>query len=333
MVEPVKIIAEAEINHNGDVELAKKMVAAARRCQADFVKFQCFVADSFIAPGSSFLPIFKQAELGFEDFVAIRDHAKKIGITMISTASDLDGLRMIVDLGLPIIKIGSTNITNFPLLKSVAETGKPVYLSTGATTLGEIETALNIVAQGTSDVTLFHCTALYPAADHLLNLRAITTMQAAFPGISIGYSDHSIGTVAAVAAVALGAQVLEKHFTLDHQLPGPDHHFSADPVALAAYVDAVRIAERMLGSPAKRPVKEERAVRLSGRRYVTAMCDIPKGTVIEPKMVRSRRIDVSNVDTANILGPEFENAVAGWRARHRIPSGSAFTWTDLEAGS
>ena len=331
MPEPVKVVAEAEINHNGDVDLAQNMVDAAHASGADSIKFQCFVVDSFIAPGSSFRSIFKQAELGLEDFRTIRNRARSRGIEMISTAADVDGLRMIVDLDLPIVKIGSTNITNYPLLKAIVETGKPVYLSTGASTLGEIETALDILSQSTSETTLFHCTVQYPAADDSLNLRAIRTMQAAFPGIPIGYSDHSIGSTAAVAAVALGAMVLEKHFTLDNNLPGPDHGFSTNPQDFADYVRAVRTTERMLGSARKAPSEAEKSSRIGGRRYLTAMSDIPKGAVIVPEMIRPRRIDVSTVDPASILGPECEQVVMGWRARRLIPQGSTLTWADLQA--
>lgn len=327
----VKIVAEAEINHNGSRDLALKLVDAAKACGADAVKFQCFVADSFIAPGSTFLQIFKDNELGLDDFRAIRDRAKEAGIEVFATAGDTDGLAMIVDLGLPIVKIGSTNITNHPLLRAVAETGKEVYLSTGAATLGEIEAALDALAAGGGKVTLFHCTVQYPAPADLLNLRAIPTMAAAFRSMAIGYSDHSRGVSAGVIATALGATVLEKHFTLDNELPGPDHSFSADPEAMTAYINAVREAERMLGSPIKAPVAEEQAIRVAGRRYITAMTDIAAGATIGPDMVRPRRINVPAVEPASLIGPEDQPAVIGRRARRDIASGGTLSWADLEA--
>lgn len=327
-----KIICEGEINHNGEVELAKKIVDGAKECGADFVKFQCFKADGFIAPGSGFLPIFKDNELSLEDFREIKAHSESVGITMISTASDMDGLDMIVDLDLPLIKIGSTNITNVPLLEGIAETKKPVYLSTGASTLGEIEAALEILSRGTSDITLFHCTVQYPSGDSVLNLRAMQTMQSTFPNTAVGYSDHSLGSVAAVAAVALGATVIEKHFTVDKTLPGPDHGFSADPAEFKELVDAVRRTDVMLGSAIKAPSAEEQAVRTSGRRYMTAMCDIAEGKTLEPEMIRPRRIDVSKVSPDGLIGPEMARTLEGWQAVRSIPSGAALTLNDVRPG-
>ena len=327
---PVTIIVEAEINHNGDVELAKKLVDAAKATGADMVKFQCFVTDSFIAPGSSFLPIFRENELSLGDFRQVRDHADKAGITMISTAGDLDGLAMIVDLDLPVIKVGSTNITHVSLLKAIAATGKPVYLSTGASTIEEIRSAMDILEKGGSgEITLFHCTVQYPAPDDVLNLRSLTTMMEAFPGAAIGYSDHSLGSIAAAAAVALGATVLEKHFTLDHDLPGPDHGFSADPQEFADYVHTIRSVETMLGSAEKEPTEAEQNVRLNGRRYLTAFADIAAGEAITQAMVRPRRIDASQVDPRTLLRPELEEQVVGAKAARDIAAGTAMTRDDV----
>lgn len=329
----VRIIAEGEINHNGDVELAKKLVEAAHACGADMIKFQCFVTDSFIAPGSSFLPIFRQNELTLDEFRAVRDHAAKTGITMISTAGDLDGLAMIVDLDLPVIKVGSTNITHVSLLRAIAATGKPVYLSTGASTMDEIRDALAILRDGGSgEVTVFHCTVQYPADDDALNLRSIATMRDAFPDVPIGYSDHSRGATAAAAAVALGATVVEKHFTTDRALPGPDHGFSADPAEFAAYVATVRAVEKMLGSADKVPTAAEQAVRLNGRRYLTAMTDIAAGETIAAPMIRPRRIDASIVDPKTLIGPDQEDRVVGTVAARAIAAGAAITAADIDFG-
>ena len=327
----VQIIAEGEINHNGDVELAKKLVDAARACGADMIKFQCFVADSFIAPGSSFFQTFRENELTLDEFRAVRDHAARAGITMISTAGDLDGLAMISDLNLPVIKVGSTNITHVSLLRAIATTGKPVYLSTGASTLDEIRAALDILQTGGSgEVTLFHCTVQYPAADDMLNLRSIATMKESFPGVPIGYSDHSRGSIAAAAAVALDVSVVEKHFTLDHSLPGPDHGFSSDPAEFADYVRTIRTTETMLGSADKTPTAAELNVRLNGRRYLTAMTDIAAGSTISQPMIRPRRIDATRVNPKFLLGPDMEQKVVGARAARFISSGTAITNADVD---
>ena len=327
---PTRIVAEAEINHNGDVEIAKRLVDAAESCGADYVKFQCFTADAFIAPGSGFLPIFKARQLSLDDFRAIRNHAADKSVAMISTASDLTGLAMIVDLDLPLIKIGSTNIDNIPLLEAIAETGKPVILSTGASTLGEIERAIGILSRGTDDITLLHCTVQYPSDDALLNLRALGTMTTAFPGFKIGYSDHSVGTIAGPLAVALGATWLEKHFTLDNDMEGPDHHFSADPQTMTAYIAAVRRTEAMLGNGVKAPIGPEIDIRIVGRRYLTAMVGIAKGDTIDGSNIAPRRIDASKVDPVDLLGSDQVKRVAGWRAARDLKAGVAITFADIE---
>lgn len=324
MPNPSLIIAEAEINHNGDVALAKKLVTAAAEAGADVVKFQCFVPEGFIAPGSSYLPTFEGVALSLDEFREIRDHAAETGIGMLSTAGDIDGLRMIVDLGLDAVKVGSTNINHLGLLNAIAETGKKTYLSTGASTLGEIETALEILSRGVAEISLFHCTVQYPAEAGNLNLNALSTLVAAFPGIDIGYSDHTVGNTAAIAARALGAVMFEKHFTLDHNLEGPDHNFSADPAQLRAYIEAIRETESMLGSGRKIPADCEHAARLAGRRYMTAMTDIPENTVIEAPMIRPRRVEIRDPQTGRkLLGPEFEQRILGSRSRRAIAAGES----------
>ncbi|MGH6930939.1 MAG: N-acetylneuraminate synthase family protein [Dongiaceae bacterium] len=305
------------------------MVDAARKCGADFIKFQCYVTDSFIAPGSPLLPIFKGAELSLADYRRISRKSQEAGITLIATAIDLDGLAMIKSLDLPIVKIDSTNITNLCVLRAISETRKPVFLSTGASNLGEIERALMILRQGTTDITLFHCTVQYPADDDNLNLRALKTMAAAFPDAAIGYSDHSKGIVAAVAAVALGARVLEKHFTLDNNMPGPDHQFSSDPAAFAEYVTAIRRLEQMLGDGRKAPVPVEELPRRRGRRYVTAMQDLAEGDVLSARSIRSRRVNPQLVDPIDSLSAEFEEMLPGWRVKKAMAAGTPLRWSNL----
>ena len=332
MTQPTRIIAEAEINHNGDVEVAKRLIDAADACGADYVKFQCFTADAFIAPGSSFLPIFKACEFDVEQFRELRDHTANKRVTMISTAADVTGVGMIVDLDLPIVKIGSTNIDNIPLLEAVAETGKPVILSTGASTMTETERAVGLLSRGTGDITLMHCTVQYPADDEYLNLRALVTMAAGFPNQGIGYSDHTEGPVAGMLAVALGATWLEKHFTLDNAMDGPDHQFSANPEVMKVYVEAVRRTETMLGSARKEPVGPEWEIRLTGRRYLTATTDIGAGEMLEANSVMPRRVDVRRVDTANLLVSDQVERVVGSRAVRDLVAGTAITNADLEPG-
>jgi len=322
----VKIIAEGEINHNGDVEIAKKLVESAKECGADYIKFQCFVAKNFVAPGSSFLSIFEDNEMSLEDFKAVKIHAEKVGIAMISTASDLLGLEMIEALDLPVIKVGSTNLTNEPLLEGIAKAGRPVWLSTGASTLGEVERAVEIVSSGTTDITLFHCTVQYPAKDDQLNLRAIPTLKAAFPDLEVAYSDHTVGNHAAIAAVTLGATMIEKHFTLDNDMEGPDHGFSINPENFKTYIQDIRTTETILGSARKAPSSDEVPLRLSARRYITTGRAIAKGEKIEAGMVLSRRIDVGQAKNPGLLlTPADEAKIVGWTITEDLADGDAVT--------
>jgi sialic acid synthase SpsE len=305
------------------------MVESARQCGADYIKFQCYVTENFIAPGSPLLPIFKSAELSLADYRLVARKANEVGISLIATAIDVEGLKIITALDLPIIKIDSTNITNFSALREISQTGKPVFLSTGASTLGEIDRALAILRQGTRDITLFHCTVQYPADDANLNLRALKTMASAFPDVTIGYSDHSKGSVAAVAAVALGATVLEKHFTLDNNMPGPDHHFSSDPAALSEYIAAIRRLEQMLGDGRKMPTAVEELPRRRGRRYVTAMQDLAAGDILTAQSIRSRRVNPQFVDLSDNLAADLEEMLPGWRVKHATAAGTPIRWSNL----
>jgi sialic acid synthase SpsE len=328
---PIRIIAEGEINHNGEVALARRIIDSAKQIGADMVKFQCFRADGFIAPGSGFLQIFKDTELSRDEFMQVKAHADQVGIRMISTAGDLDGLADIVAMDLPVVKVGSTNITNVPLLEGIAASKLPVYLSTGASTLGEIEFAMDLLTRGgTPEITLFHCTVQYPADDENLNLRAIPTMLQAFPGVEIGYSDHSLGNIAGTMALALGATIFEKHFTVDNSLPGPDHGFSSDPDEMAGYIRDLRRAEAMLGHGRKTPMPVEARPRVSGRRYLTTMQAISAGTTLTPPMIRSRRIDVSRVgDPTLLMKPAQESQVAGWVTLRDLADGQPISVLDL----
>ncbi len=324
-----EIIAECEINHNGDVELGKKLISAAKEAGASCVKFQCMVPTAFIAPVSSFMPLFENVALPVEAFVELKRHSDSIGMPIFSTAVDREGLAMIRDIGFDRVKIGSTNITHIDLLEEIAELKRPVYLSTGASNLSEIDRALSILSRGTDDLTLFHCTALYPAPNDRLNMSAMDTLKNAFPGVPIAYSDHSVGTTAAVIAVSKGAVALEKHFTLDHDLPGPDHKFSADPEEMAAYVATVRIAESMLGSPAKVPAVGEDAIRRAGRRYLTALTDIAVGEKITNENTRPRRIMVEGIDLSQLIEACDVPRVKGWTAQKSIGANASIAWSDL----
>jgi N,N'-diacetyllegionaminate synthase len=283
------VIAEAGVNHNGDLALARKLVEAAAAAGADAVKFQTFTAAelaSAAAPKAAYqaendgegsqLQMLKRLELSPEQNHELATHCRKCGIKFLSTAFGVRELELLLKLGIGAIKVPSGEVTHRPLLEAMAAAAAsrklPVYLSTGMCTLGEVEDALQVFLDAgvpRSQVTLLHCLSAYPAPEEQLNLRAITTLAAAF-GSPVGYSDHTLGLTAPIAAVALGVVVIEKHITLDVNLPGPDHRASLEPDAFKTMVTAIRSCERMLGDGVKRPQPAEVHTRQVARRSVRA---------------------------------------------------------------
>ena len=267
------IIAEAGVNHNGDMAIARQLIAAAKSAGADIVKFQTFKTGSLVTKsaekaeyqksttGSSEnqFDMIRKLELSQADHEMLIDECQRQGIRFFSTAFDAESFDMLVSLGLDQVKIPSGELTNLPLLKYMTRLGMPVMLSTGMATLGEIEAAIEeIELAGTprDRITVLHCTTEYPAPMVDVNLRAMAGMKAAL-GVEVGYSDHTPGIEIPIAAVALGARVIEKHFTLDRTLPGPDHKASLEPHELKAMVEAIRNVEVALGDGVKRPSASE----------------------------------------------------------------------------
>ena len=316
-IERTFIIAEAGVNHNGSLDKARELIDIAVEAGADAVKFQTFKAERLARssapkawyqlgttdPGESQLEMLKRLELNEEAICALFEHCKKRGIVFLSSPFDLVSLSLLTDrLDLPVVKVPSGEITNGPLLLEVGRTGKEVILSTGMSTLAEIETALGVMAFGYTrsgvkpgrkaferayssrrgqralkrNVTMLHCTTEYPAPFNEINLRAMDTMHAAF-GLPVGLSDHSPGITVPIAAVARGAVTIEKHFTLDRSLPGPDHKASLEPSELKNMVQAIRQVEEALGSGIKMPVRSELNNRLVTRKSIVASSRIRKG--------------------------------------------------------
>jgi N-acetylneuraminate synthase len=299
------IIAEAGVNHNGDIEIAKQLVASAAAAGADLVKFQTFVTGKIIAlhapkaqyqkgatdPGESQYDMVRKLELSRADHEVLIEECRRHGIGFFSTAFDTESFDLLVELGLDCVKIPSGEITNLPLLRYITRLGLPVILSTGMANLGEIEAALDVIEQaGTprSLVTILHCTTEYPAPMGDVNLRAMASLKAAFGG-NIGYSDHTVGIEIPIAAVALGATVIEKHFTLDRNLPGPDHQASLEPHELKAMVDAIRNVERALGDGIKRPSPSELKNKAVARKSLVASRAIRAGEFFSPDNITTKR--------------------------------------------
>ncbi len=300
------IIAEAGVNHNGDISLAKKLIVAAADAGADLVKFQTFTAKNLVsssAPKAEYqkkttesnesqLEMIQKLELSREDHAVLIQECSAHGIGFFSTAFDFQSFDLLMELGcLEQIKIPSGELTNLPLLRYMSRFGKPLLLSTGMANLGEIEAAIEVVeAAGTPRrlITVLHCTTEYPTPMEDVNLRAMVAMKKAF-GVNTGYSDHTPGIEIPIAAVALGATVIEKHFTLDRNLPGPDHKASLEPHELKAMVEGIRNIERALGDGVKRPSPSELKNKPIARKSLVAIRPIRAGETLSAENMTAKR--------------------------------------------
>jgi len=320
------IIAEAEINHNGKLEIALDMVRVAKNVGADAIKFQYIVADNIVEPVSPYYDLFKRVELDYIEFQTIFECAVEIGIDCFLTVPDIESLRPVLELSPPYLKIGSSNLTNVPLLEEVGKAGLPVILSTGLGTLGEVETAVEALNLRDEALTLLHCTVQYPAPLKSLNLRAIATMLSVFPQFSIGFSDHSEGELAGIAAFVLGANVFEKHFTLDRSQEGPDHGFSTDPDGFDKYVKAIRQTEMALGDGIKRPDDEEVQIINRVRRFIVAARKISRGKIFEKEDLSCLRIDSEKEG----IEPRMLAKILGWNSPQDYMQGEPLIWDDFK---
>ena len=291
---PCFVIAEAGVNHNGDMEIAKKLIDAAADAGCDAVKFQTFITDKVIARGApkaeyqkettgdgSMDDMVRKWELSRSQHEELMQHCQKRDIMFLSTPFDEDSLAMLVDLGMPVIKVGSGEVTNILLLKAIADTGLPVILSTGMSEMHEVDAALRFLKEHKAgDVVVLHCVSNYPAAAETINIRAMETMGRAFRR-PVGYSDHTRGFEVPLAAVALGATIFERHLTLSHDMAGPDHQASTEPQDFKRLVESIRIVEASMGNGVKTITPHEREVRDVARRSIVAARDLPAGHVIE----------------------------------------------------
>jgi N,N'-diacetyllegionaminate synthase len=301
----VLIVAEAGVNHNGDLETSLHLVDAASRCGADLVKFQTFTADQLVIPDAAKaeyqrattsntetqFEMLRKLELSYNDHLAIIDRCQERGIGFLSTGFDISNVDMLVGLGMNRIKVPSGEITNLPHLRYIGGLGLPTILSTGMADLEEVRNALDVLlAYGSSksDVTILHCTTDYPAAMGDVNLQAMVTMRDAFD-VEVGYSDHTLGHEVAVAAVALGAAVIEKHLTLDRESAGPDHAASLEPEEFANMVRAIRNIEMALGDGIKRPQSSEFANMAVARKSLVASERIQEGEAFTSMNISAKR--------------------------------------------
>lgn len=334
---PVLIVAEATINHNGDLDLARRMIESAARAGADAVKFQAYHTEEFLASKDltytyisqgrevteSQYHMFKRCELGRREFEAIRDECRRHGVLFVCTATDVEAARMLVEIEVAAIKVGSDDLVHHPMLRSLARLGKPLILSTGMADLAEVRRAVEAVEHaGAEEAALLHCTSMYPTPEDRANVLCVRTLQQEFD-CPVGYSDHTRGLSAATGAVALGACLVERHFTLDRNLPGPDHAFSADPPALQALVRAIRTMESNLGSPEVAPTPEELEMRAIARRSVVARTALPGGTVLGREHLTYKRPGTG-------VAPMDEHLLLGRRTRHELAEGELITLEAVE---
>ena len=298
----VCIIAEAGVNHNGRLSSAFRLVDAAKAAGVDCVKFQTFRSAALVshtaqkaayqkaATGdSSQQDMLKKLELTFDEFLELKAYCDKVGVCFLSTPFDFESIAFLNSMGMPFWKIPSGEVTNLPYLIALARTGKPVVMSTGMCEMDEIEAAINVLKEnGAKDIKLLHCNTEYPTPFEDVNLNAMRTMRETF-GLEVGYSDHTKGIEVPIAAVAMGATVIEKHFTLDRNLEGPDHKASLEPDELAAMVQSIRHIEAALGTGEKTPSPSERKNIVIARKSIVALRDIKVGDMLTEDNITVKR--------------------------------------------
>jgi N,N'-diacetyllegionaminate synthase len=329
------IIAEAGVNHNGDFNLAKKLVDAAKKAGADAVKFQTFKAENVVTKNAkmanyqiknigkneSQLKMIKKFELRFEDFSNLKKYCDNKKIIFLSTPHSQDA----VDFLNPIVsafKVGSGDLTNLPVLKKIAGKKKPIILGTGMATLGEVREAVKTIKKyGNNKIIILHCTTNYPCPIDEINLRAIMTLKKEF-NLPVGYSDHTKNIFVPVMAIAMGAEVLEKHFTLNKNLPGPDHKASLEPKELKEMIYNIRQAEKILGSGVKKPTRSEKEIMKITRKSIVAKRDILEGEKINGNMLIIKR-------PGNGIEPKYLDRVINKKTKRDIKKDQLISWKDI----
>jgi len=300
----VYIIAEAGVNHNGKIDLAYKLCDAAKKAGVDAVKFQTWKTEKIVAKytkmadyqeqntqksKASQYDMLKELELSYNDFISLKKYCDKIGIQFLSTPDEEESLNFLCTLDLPFLKIGSGEVTNIPYLKKIGSKKKHIVLSTGMSTLADVETAYNtLINSGSLSVSLLHCTTNYPCPYNEVNLRAMQTLKSAFK-CNVGYSDHTLGIDIPIAAVAMGATIIEKHFTLDKNMDGPDHKASLEPDELKEMVKAIRNIENALGDGIKKPNISEKKISKVVLKSIVANKSIQRGEIFTENNLTIKR--------------------------------------------
>lgn len=330
------VIAEAGVNHNGSIELAQRLVEAAAQSGADAIKFQTFQAEKVISAGTpkadyqkdttgtaeQQFEMVRRLEMSEHMTRSVAAHAASVGIVFLSTAFDEQSVDLLDDMGVPAFKVGSGDVTNLPLVEFIGRKRKPVILSTGMSYLEEVKSAVEtLIAAGCPELALLHCVSSYPADPREANLRVLQRLRDTF-NVPIGFSDHCLDNEIAIAAVAMGANIVEKHITLDVNLPGPDHRVSLSPDGFKSLVRSIRIVERSLGDGIKRPYPGEQNVRDLARRSIVAAHTIAPGAMISRDMLAFKRPGTG-------IPPSQWKQLVGKRAAREIAYDSLITMKDL----
>jgi N,N'-diacetyllegionaminate synthase len=339
MFDKVVIIAEAGVNHNGDINLAKRLILEAKNAGADFVKFQTFKTElniSRIAPKADYqidytgnkesqFEMVKKLELSFNDFIALKNYCDEVGIEFLSTGFDFPSIDFLNDLNPPLFKIPSGEITNKPYLQYIARKGKNIILSTGMANLQEVQDAIDVIAaEGLKRdrVTVLHCNTEYPTPMQDVNLKAMLHIRERL-GVEIGYSDHTLGIEVPIAAVALGAKVIEKHFTLDRNMPGPDHAASLEPDELKAMVQAIRNIEMAIsGDGQKKPSPSEQKNISIARKSIHLSISMKQGEIIEANNLLMLR-------PGDGISPMDVDKIIGKKLNQNLEAGSKLSWIHI----
>ncbi len=333
--QPCFIIAEAGVNHNGNIKLAKKLVDAAAEAGADAVKFQTFKSENVVTKeaktaeyqkkntgkSETQLEMIKKLELDYKDFIELKKYCDKKQIIFLSTPHSEDAIDFLEPL-VPAYKVGSGDLTNLPFLKKIAIKKKPIILSTGMATLDEVKMAVKIIKnQKNNKIILLHCTTNYPCPIKEVNLRAMQTLKQEF-NLPVGYSDHTLGMTVPIMAVAMGAQVLEKHFTLDKSLPGPDHKASLEPKELKQMIKKIKEVETVLGSGIKKPTENEKRIQKIIRKSIIAQINIPQNAKITKEMLTIKRPGIG-------IAPKYIGKILGRKAKKNIKKDKLITWEEI----
>jgi N,N'-diacetyllegionaminate synthase len=319
---PTFIIAEAGINHNGDLNIAKKMIKKAKEAKVDAIKFQTFKADDLASPKSQYYKIFKNLEFSSSDFEKLATYAKNINLIFCSTPFSENAVDTLSKIKVPFFKIASGDLTHIPLIKYAASKRKPMLISTGMANMDEIKMAIKAIkSQGNNEIVILHSVSAYPTPPEETNLNAIKSLKKNFL-YPIGYSDNGPGNTVPLTAVCLGAKVIEKHFTLDKKMKGPDQFFSGDPNEFKELVKKTREIEKILGDGVKKCQKLELSNLINARRSITTNMDIDKGVKISKEMISIKR-------PATGIHPMFINKVFGRKTRVKVKINESLKWQDL----